>query len=508
LRPWYHEDVPTGDRLVFIFLATQPIIRSLLDMKGIFLFMMLFNAALGYAQLDRNFMPLRIQDTIPSNLYPTLKARLDEDIKNVSVKGKSGSYMRLLYEQRFDYIVKTFNGDFVMVGDELTNYLQRILTNIYEANPDLPREIRIFGYRDDSPNAFGFGEGTLAIMLGLISRIESEDVLAYVLCHEIAHYQARHTQKQIEKLVALNYDKVLKKQINEIMSSPYGRYSKLKTLFNSLDMSLSKHSRSAEFEADSLGLTYYRNTSYHPFGPLRCMQILKQADSSTFTGTIDYKKYFSFTEFPFKDSWINYKKSDVWHAEKTWIIPDSARTHPHCENRFDALRKQIDRRVTIDSNLAVGKIIPEVMDKAAFELINTHYHFKEYGKGLFRALTLAERFPDNIYAHAMIVKCLYQLYKAQKNHSLGKHLELPDPRFPENYDRFLSFNHALRLFEMANIAYHYAISRPEHFYQDEEFVHALWMVSKFDFSKVDAEKVRDDYEEMFPNGKYLNEMRK
>ena len=415
--------------------------------------------------------------------------------------------MKWLYEQRFDYVVKTFNGDFVMTDDEITIYLEKVLQNIYDANPHLPRDVRIFGYRDESPNAFGFGEGTLAVMLGLLSRIESEDVLAYVICHEIAHYTAQHTQKQIEKLAALNYDKELKKQINQIMSSPYGRYSKLKSLFGSLEISLNKHSRFAEFEADSLALTYYRNTRYHPFGPLRCMQILKGADSSTYTKHIDFRKYFAFPEFPFKDSWDNYKKSDVWHVDKTSIIPDSARTHPHCDNRFDVLRKQIDPRVMMDSNLRVGNRITSVMDQASFELINTHYHFKEYGKALFQALTLAERFPGNIYAHAMIVKCMYQLYKAQKNHVLGKHLDLPDPRFAENYDRFVSFIHALRLFEIANLAYYYAISRPDHFYKDEEFVHALWMVSNFEFSKLDARKVRDDYETLFPNGKYLKEMR-
>lgn len=475
-------------------------------MKKLIVFFLTLNSSLGFAQTEKNFKPLPILDTIPTSNYQELKLRLQLDQQKVTAKGKAGSFMKELYKQRFDYIVKTYNEDYIMVDDDVAGYLQKVLDEIYNANPQLPRDAKIFGYRSDAPNALSFGEGTMCVMLGLLARVETEDVLAYVLCHELAHYHAQHTDRRMEMLAHLNYDKVLKKQISEIQNNPYEKYSKLKALFNSLDLSINKHSRADEFAADSIGLTYYRRTNYNPLAPLRCMQILKEADRGVFKNNIDFKKYFSFSEFPFKDSWIAYKKSDVWHADKTWTTPDSARTHPNCDNRLEALVHQINTEIPADSNFKKGVIIKDITDKAAFELVNTHYHFKQYGKALFQSLVLAEQYPQNVYAHAMIVKCMYQLYRAQKNHVLGKSLELPDPRFEENYDRFLNFIHALRLFELANLSYYYAISQPESFYSDEEFIHALWMASKFDFSKVDSQKVRDDYEQLFPNGKYLQEM--
>jgi Zn-dependent protease with chaperone function len=464
------------------------------------------SAVLG--QFEKSYKPLPFQDTIPSNLHETLKQRLKADKETVMAKGKVGSYMKTLYEQRTDYLVKTFNEDYFMVEDNLAKYLQSVLNKIYDANPQLPRETNVYPYRSSSPNAISFGEGTLGIMLGLIERIESEDVLAFVLCHELAHYHTGHTAKKIEQLADLNYDRVLKKQIDAIMSNPYGRYTKLKNLFNSLDLSISKHSRETEFEADSIGLSYFLKTTYNRAAPLRCMQILSSADSNTFKRNIDFKKYFSFREFPFKESWIDYQPSDVWHALPEHAGSDTAQTHPNCDKRFFALKRQLRLTDSSPSVIRKGKLIPSVADQASFEIVSTLYHYRQYGKAMFHAIVLAEKFPGNAYAHAMICKSLYQLYRAQKNHEFGKVMELPDPRFEENYNRFLSFIHKLRLFEMANLAYHYAATRPEPFYSDEEFLHALWMCSKLEVSKVDPEKVRIDYEALYPKGRYISEMKK
>jgi len=461
----------------------------------------------GFAQSASTYSPLEFQDTIPSAIHESIKTRLKKDQAGVSAKGRVGSYMKTLYAQRSDYLIKTFNEDYFMVDDEISIYLKSVLGKIYDANPGLSREAAVHGYRSASPNAISFGEGTIGVMLGLLERIESEDVLAFVLCHELAHYHQGHTAKKIEELADLNYDRVLKRQIDAINASPYGRYTRLKALFNSLDLSISKHSRETEFEADSIALSYFLKTKYDRTAPLRCMKILGGADSSTFKGNLDLKKYFSFKEFPFKESWIAYEPSPVWQAVAANSDSDTARTHPHCDKRFSALQRQLGITGAVPESQG-GSPIPVICKQASFEIINSQYHFKEYGRAMFHAMIVAERFPDNAYSHAMIAKCLYQLYSAQKNHQLTKVLDLPHPRYEENYNRFLSFIHKLRLFELASLAYHYSATRPEPFYSDEEFLHALWMCSKLEVSKLDPEKVMEDYEALYPNGKYIREMRK
>jgi hypothetical protein len=382
-----------------------------------------------------------------------------------------------------------------------------VQNRIYKANPDLTPETTIYPYRSESVNAMSMGNGTLCFMLGLLSRLETEDQVAFVLCHEMAHHHRQHTERRMTELANANYDKELKKKIDAVMASPYNRYSKLKALFSSLDMSFSKHSRFAEYEADSVGLTYYLKTGYNPYAPLRVMQILDHADSAVYTKNIDFKKIFGARGFQFKDTWLDYKKSDVWHVPLSDTDSDTTRTHPDCKKRFAVLQRYLNAEGISDEEMRKGIPIGDIRANAAFEVIHSQYHFKQFGKALFNALALSESYPHDTWLHAMVGRCLYRLHQAQKNHVLGKSLELPDPRFAENYDRFLTFMHNLRLSELAGLMYHYVTSCPETDFSNEEFIYTLWLCSRLEGSKLDPYKIRDEYESMFPRGKYSAEMK-
>jgi hypothetical protein len=180
-------------------------------------------------------------------------------------------------------------------------------------------------------------------------------------------------------------------------------------------------------------------------------------------------------------------------------------THPDCKRRAVALERQRQRLGEQSSGSTAGRV-PWIREKSQFEMIHSDYHFKNYGRALFGALLLADRYPDNIYLQAIISKSLYQLFVYQQNHELGKVLELPDPRFPENYDRFLTFMHSLRLMEISSLAYYYATTRPVVSFEDEEFLHALWLCSRLQVSKLSPDKVKEEYMERFPRGKYLKQM--
>ena len=474
-------------------------------MTRLFIALLVLKFGFTAAQPASRYSSLPFVDTIPASVYQSLQNKNEADKARIQAPGKIGDFMKALYDQRFEYVVRSFNHDYFMINDRLTAFVQKVHDNIYDANPELARETTVYTYRSASPNAMTFGDGTVCVMLGLIARIETEDALAFVLCHELAHHHARHAAKRIERIANLNYDRTLKKQIGEIQTSRYNKYSKLKALFNSLDFSINRHSREEEQEADSIALTYFLKTNYNKFAPLHCMQILNSVDTSLYRANIDFRKFFDFKEFPFKDSWDTYKRSDLWN-DMPQPVPDTSRTHPETEKRFAALQRQLGIYNFPPDQMQTGKTIAELSQFAGSEIINTQYHFKQYGKALFNALIAAESSPENVYAHAMIVKCLYQLYRAQKAHALSKSLELPGPHFDENYNRFLSFIHKLRLYELASLAYQYALTRPESFYTDEEFIHALWMVSHFEFSKISPEKVRDDYALLFPRGKYLKDL--
>ncbi|PKO46363.1 MAG: peptidase [Betaproteobacteria bacterium HGW-Betaproteobacteria-22] len=125
--------------------------------------------------------------------------------------------------------------------------------------PDLPWR---FGVIESSDlNAFAAPGGYIMLTKGLYQKLENEAQLAGVLGHEIAHVVKKHQLKVIQKQQLLNMgagflsDKYAKD--NNLMSKAIGSGAEISA--RSLD-------KSAEFEADRLGLSYATRAGYAPLG--------------------------------------------------------------------------------------------------------------------------------------------------------------------------------------------------------------------------------------------------
>jgi len=456
-------------------------------------------------QITRNYFPAAITDTVTAEMALALKQKLERDKAGVNEpKAQVNTFLKSLYEKQYEYLAKSINDDLFIVDDELTDYLQYVLDKIYEANPQLPAEAKVYAMRSSVPNAVSFGEGTLGFTLALLSRLENEDQIAFVLCHEIAHYHLNHDATDLAHLARLNYDKDLKRKIDEARKNQYGQYTKMMEIFTGMGFSLTRHSRHHEFEADSLGLVFFSATAYDRHAPVRVMEILDSVDVPQHEPRIDFKKYFDFKDYPFKSAWAQYEKSTTWHASIK--EDDSLRTHPDCKKRILAMERQMPFLKSPSSRHEPGTAFHDFRIRSDFELVHSQFHFKQYGKALFRSLLLAEQYPENIYLQAIISESLFHLYQYQRSHELGKVLQLPDPRFADNYDRFLTFIHKLRLTELAFITYNYTVSRPEVCFDDEEFLYAVWLSSTLDISQLDDQKVKEEYMQKFPRGRYTKRM--
>ena len=506
---WAHNPKVVSSSLTPATLNSEPqlVIGASFFMRSIIILLaflvIFFSQSVG--QNQKSYSPSPFYDTIPASLLADLKTQLSNENDKIPANGRVRNFIKAVNEKKLEFLIKNINDDyFFSEKSELTRYLKNVTDKIYRANSQLTERAKVYAHRGSSVNAISFGNGIIAVMIGLLERLENEDQVAFVLCHELAHYHYEHSQKSVQQLAELNYDKGLKKKLDEINRSAYGRYTKIKQLFEGLDFSLTKHSRNHEFEADSLGLLFYLNAGYDQNAPLRVIKILKEADKEFYSSPIPYNKIFDFKGFPFKESWIQYERSDVWHAPKKYADSDTAQTHPNCEKRMLALIRQLNNlgKRNIDVERENKNQIEVITQQASFEIIESDYHFKKYGKAIYKALVLLNNYPDNAYLHAMVAKCLYQLYQSQKNHKFGKVVELPDPRFSENYDRLLTFIHKIRLSEMANLAYYYSISQKEEFFSDEEYLFAFWLCSSLDVSRIDPDKVRDDYIDKFPLGRY------
>jgi predicted Zn-dependent protease len=165
----------------------------------------------------------------------------------------------------------------------LTAYLNRICQAIV-ANSFRPELYN--GYHVailDSPeiNAFATSGGHIFVTLGLLECVTSEDTLAAVIAHEIAHIQLQHSIKAIKAsritnaisetgsaAVGLVTDGTVLAQLTYTLHESVGDI--MVTLVNN------GYSQSQEFDADNLALALLADTGYEPSSLIDMLKALQK----------------------------------------------------------------------------------------------------------------------------------------------------------------------------------------------------------------------------------------
>ncbi|MFA5321632.1 MAG: M48 family metalloprotease [Smithella sp.] len=134
---------------------------------------------------------------------------------------------------------------------------------------DLPWHFGVIESEDI--NAFAAPGGYVVITKGLYRKLENEAQLAGVLSHEIAHVVRSHHLKLLQKTQLLDLGAgLLGKQVgkdNQIIQKVIGSGAEI--CARSLD-------KSAEFEADRMGVTLTTRAGYEPYGLPEVLQTIGQ----------------------------------------------------------------------------------------------------------------------------------------------------------------------------------------------------------------------------------------
>ena len=141
---------------------------------------------------------------------------------------------------------------------ELAGVIRDIGMRLVTAVGPQPFDYEFFVVRDNEINAFAVPGGKLFVNAGLIARAGSEDELAGVMGHEIAHAAAHHVVRQQEKGAAAGYASLLGVFLGIINPAlaigalAAGQAAQL------------RYQRDFEREADFLGIGYARSAGYDP----------------------------------------------------------------------------------------------------------------------------------------------------------------------------------------------------------------------------------------------------
>ncbi len=156
-------------------------------------------------------------------------------------------------------------------GDpELTAYIravgERLLPGVHR--PHLKYHFHIL----DTPvqNAFAAPGGYIYITRGLLAMINSEAELAVVLGHELGHVNARHSARTLSRNMLFGIGLVLAGELNEDIRKATPVIEIATALL------FLKYSRSDEYQADELGVTYARQARYNPGAMIDFFSSLEQ----------------------------------------------------------------------------------------------------------------------------------------------------------------------------------------------------------------------------------------
>jgi predicted Zn-dependent protease len=168
----------------------------------------------------------------------------------------------------------------------LTRYLNLICQAVYINNPTIGVFNGCWVLILDSPeiNAFASPGGHIFVTKGLVDAATSEDMLAAIIAHELAHVKLKHGMKMIEDMRLYNEMMALSNRALEFSGNSTGTQrlidfrASVATLTDT--MLRSGYSYSHEFEADQEALSLLAATGYDPGALREVLNMLREKQSS------------------------------------------------------------------------------------------------------------------------------------------------------------------------------------------------------------------------------------
>jgi predicted Zn-dependent protease len=170
----------------------------------------------------------------------------------------------------------------------LTNYLNRICRTlaINSSQPEIFNGYHVIVLDSASFNAFATPGGHILVTRGLVAAAPSEDALAGVIAHELAHIILRHSMKIIEGMKSLEEINALAQKAANF-SRQFGSASTAAAVdrvmvyrdsVNEIITALVKngYSHEQEFAADTAAVKLLADSGYDPGGLLEMLKVLQK----------------------------------------------------------------------------------------------------------------------------------------------------------------------------------------------------------------------------------------
>ncbi len=408
-------------------------------------------------------------------------------------------------EETSDYVKSLVK--YTSMNDGLINpFLQSVFSKVAAGNPEL-KDYTVVLSNWPVMNAAYVGGHTIIFYVPLLSRLQNEDQVAAVLCHELAHGELDHVQKSIRKNLDQLYNKEFQKELKRTLKEEFNVREKINMLALKFAFQSTYHSRELEKAADSLGYFFLLKSGYDAHQSVSLLELLKHIDEPAFTDTINYGEFFNCPSSSFDFSKLQrYKPGSIFNrsaadSAKEEALRDSLRTHPDCDKRIGYIRDLMISNTPNAVKQNDSTHFRNVKWASAMETIMAYYDYTYYDYSLFNALLYLHHAKENEFLKFMVALNWYSLYEATKNHELSDYVSNYSVANPAEHNNLLFVLNNLRFSELTEFMNCYYRQNASSFKQDEFNIAISYCMSKL---KGDGKEStwQDKYKAAYEDGRF------
>lgn len=341
-------------------------------MKHIFLFLAFLFSFTSFSQENNFFDDYKRM----ISFGPIPKAFTTSTVDKISEK-EASEHLEMSGKDKKEFIQSVnysidelLQSGMIVFGDETSKYVQDVANKLLANHPDLLNELQFFVMKSNITNAMSTDQGIVFVTLGLLSQVENEAQLAYVLAHEITHYTQKHMQRGFEE----------------------GKHARYRS-YDEMVTDMSARSREKENEADVIGVKLFHEAGY-------------SKDDITGVFNVLMYCYLPFDEVKLPKDYFNneymYIPEDFFPTDINPIkaeadYDDSKSTHPNIKHRKDSTNKLIAQYKNWgDKHYFFSKErFKHVQTIARFEGLRVDLINHQYASVLYNVFLLEKEFPNS-----------------------------------------------------------------------------------------------------------------
>lgn len=473
---------------------------------GLLILLLCFLSPVACMAQQRIYLPYHPQDTISVH---TLALSRSQSLKKVFVvpDGVSKDYKKgytALAEGLSENIYYTIRYR-ALLDTLIDPYVQGVFKKLIEANKDLPAS-RLIVVKNPVENAYAVGDGIILLNVGLLSKLENESQLAFVISHELAHIYFDHMQKGVKEHFDAFYNKEFQKEYRKIVKEEYNMNARLNSLVQNASLNKLYHKRTHEQQADSLGYELLSRAGYDAAQAFTALQLLDRIEEPFSTEEINFSAHFNCPELSYLLTEKPKKKASIFAVEaekpKVFELSDTLKTHPDCKKRMDYIKALEKATPPLKANQQPDQAkFQYIRSISRYELIQSWYDAGYYDRAFFEALMLLQKDPANSYLQSIGILCLYELKEHLEHHRYADVVSKVSDAHPVNFNQFLERLHRLNLsdFKLLGSCFREVYSPADA--PGEYSLGAAYAYQRLQNEHELAEKIKERYQQNYRQGR-------